>query len=336
MRKLLLTLALLALATAAAPAQETTITGFVDAAYFYDNAAKNGEFTVDQVEVDIVHRASEKTSLRADLEWLRLGDVHEARIEQAFMTYTAGPGWDLTFGKFNTPMGLEALDPVDMYQYSHSQVFDFGGPANLTGAAVAKALGRGFDVIAHMSNGWDADDMAGKNVTWGGRFGYGNAGFGGGVAALSGKEEEVRLGDDFITPFTRTIFDVDLSYETGRWLFGGEYNQGHVDSETATGDEEHKWVGFLVMTHISLADWSGFTFRYDCFDDQDGWYRDPVDGEYQKVRSFTFCPTFSLDENFGCLVELRINKSDRDGFENKDGEPTDTNTWVAFEATYSW
>jgi len=334
MRKLLIMLAVTAVA-AGAMAGETEITGFVDAAYFYDTAADNGEFSLDQVEINVIHQASPKTLLRADLEWIRDGDTMTADVEQAFMTYTLPRAWDFTFGKFNAPIGFESLDPPDTYQYSHAMVFDFGAPTNLTGASIAKEFGPGFDIIAHMSNGWDANVMAGKNTTWGGRLGYANSGFDGGVSYIGGNEEEAaEVGDPFT--FKRTVFDVDLGYETGMWLFGGEYNQGKVTNRLEAGDVDEEWNGYLVMTHVAYASWTGLTVRYDTFDDKDGHNFMLVDGEPQKLQSITICPTFTLDENFGALVEFRWFKSDRDGFLDKDGVATDTSTHVAFEMTYSW
>ncbi len=342
MRTLTFALVLIALATTAM-AQETTITGFADASYLYNTHDINGEFSLDQVEVDIIHQSSEKTLVRADLEWIKDGEGFIAQVEQAFMTYTTDRGWGFTFGKFNAPIGFELLDPVDMYQFSHALVFDYGLPTNLTGASVAKDFGPGFDIIGYVSNGWDRNTMAGANVTWGGRLGYSNSGFIGGLSAISGKEEmDAENEEDPIMPFTRTVYDIDLSYETGMWLFGGEYNMGKVTETMEVGDVDQEWNGFLLMTHVAYANWTGLTVRYDYFDDKDGYAFGGVlnaddDLEFQKVQSITVCPTFSLDENFGALVELRIDKSNRTGaFQDKDGENTDTNTTIAFEMTYSW
>jgi len=341
MRHLTLTLVLMVLATTAM-AQGTTITGFADASYLYNTHDINGEFSLDQVEINIIHQSSEKTLVRADLEWIKDGEDMVAQVEQAFMTYTTNRGWGFTFGKFNAPIGFEEIDPVDMYQFSHSLVYEFGAPTNLTGASIAKDFGPGFDIIGHVSNGWDRNTMAGANVTWGGRLGYSNGGFGGGFAAISGKEDSIPENEeDPAMPFTRTVYDIDLSFETGMWLFGGEVNMGKVTQTMETGDVDQEWNGFLVMTHLDYASWTGLTVRYDYFDDQDGYaFGGVMNGdelEYQKVQSITICPTFNLDENFGALVELRIDKSNRSGaFEDKDGEATDTNTTIAFEATYSW
>ena len=319
-------------AAATAGAQETaprtTLSGFVDAAYVVDSGGKNGEFGADQAEIDIEHRAGARTLLRADLEWVKDGEEHVARVEQAFMTWTPPCGWAFTLGKFNAPIGFELLDPHEMYQYSHALVFDHGLPTNLTGARVDKVLGGGFDLTAHVSNGWDRQ-TADANPTWGGRLGYAAGGFAGGASAISGKEIEPVGGE----AFTRTVLDADLSYATGRWLFGGELNRGTVDLPAGA---EASWLGGLAMTHVELNAWAGLTVRYDRFDDEDGRVFGLVGGEPQVRQAVAIAPTFVLDEGFGALVELRLDFSDRDAFVDADGEATDTTTTLAFEMTYVW
>jgi hypothetical protein len=335
MRKLITVLTVLILAGAAL-AGDTEFTGFVDGAWFWDTAASNGEFDLDQVEIDVIHQASEQTLLRADLEWIRDGDTMTADVEQAFMTYTLGETWDFSFGKFNAPIGFELLDPVDMYQYSHALVFDYGLPTNLTGASLATAFGPGFDIVGHVSNGWDANGAAGPNVTWGGRLGYAGGGFAGGLSAISGKQEAELEGTADPVGLTRTVFDADLAFVTGSWTFGGEFNRGEASYDLGSMETDLEWTAYLVMTHLDYSAWGGLTLRYDAFDDQDGYAFGLHDGQAQTVQSLTICPTFSLDEGFGALVELRWFKSDQESFTDSDGAATDTSTQVAAEFTYSW
>lgn len=329
MRKTILTLALVALAAAAGAGEAPLITGFADASYLYDANAEQGEFGVDQVEVDLEHQAGERTLVRADLEWVKDGEDFVAQVEQAYMAYTCGGGYTFTFGKFNAPIGFELLDAPDMYQFSHALVFDYGLPTNLTGFSVACDLGEAFDVVAYGVNGWDANEAKGKNLTYGGRLGYAApCGATAGVSAISGKEE-----DDASSSFTRTVLDVDLGFEKGAWLFGGEFNRGKV---TLADDSEQEWSGFLVMTRYAANEWLGFTVRYDRFDDGDGYAFGDVGGEFQTRQAITLAPTFVPDDGFGALLELRLDTSDRDAFVDADGEPADGSTAIAFEMTYSW
>lgn len=336
-RKLMITAAVLVVAVGAVAddAADTSISGFVDASYSRDMTAGDGEFGLDQVEVDIVHQATDSILLRADVEWVKDGEDFIAQVEQGYMTYALPAGWRFTFGKFNAPIGFELLDPPDMYQYSHALVFDYGLPTNLTGFSVARELGHGLDFVGHVSNGWDANSATGKHVTWGGRLGFTRGGFSGGLAGISGREDAA--DDDIVDPFSfkRTVLDIDLKYERGSWVFGGELNQGRVTT-TAADATTKDWHGFMVMSHVDLASWAGITLRYGSFDDADGWALPEIDGKPQQIQSLTLCPTFVLHQGLGALLEVRMDSSDRDGFTDDDGQATDTRTVVAFEMTYSW
>ena len=315
---------LVALAAQAQP--ETTVQGFVDGSYFYDNSAGAGEFGLDQVELDVIHQASDKTSLRADLEWVKNGDGFDVQVEQAFMTYHRDCGTSITFGQFNAPIGFELLDAPDMYQFSHSLVFDNGLPTNLTGVALSRDLSEIFDVVVYGCNGWDTNTEDNKNLTFGGRLGYtGAGGFNLGLSGISGKEGAG------LAAMTRTVLDADASYATGAWLFGGEFNMGSVE---LAGGVEGDWTGFLVMGHYDANDWLGCTLRYDTLDDPDSMVFGLAGG--QRRSSLTLAPTFVLDEGFGALVEFRLDMSDQDVFTDSDGEPTDSVATMAFEMTYSW
>ncbi|MEZ4649271.1 MAG: porin [Candidatus Eisenbacteria bacterium] len=321
-----------AVAVPAAHAEGTTLSGFVDASYFGEFSGDNGEFGLDQVEIDVEHEATEKAGLRADLEWVKDGEEYIAQVEQAYATYAPAPDWTLTFGKFNAPIGFELLDPTDVYQFSHSLVFDYGLPTNLTGLSVARTFGNGFDVIAHVSNGWDRQ-TASRNVTVGGRAGFAQDALTLGVSAISGKED---LGEETYATLKRTVVDVDASYALERVLFGGEFNLGSAEHNGFDAD----WTGFLLMAHATVNELLGITARVDWFDDPDGYvfgYVFTDASESGETRqSFTLSPTLYLGGGVGALLELRMDKSDRDVFLDSDGEPTDTSMSGAFEVTYGW
>lgn len=332
MRKLWLIGALCAALPLAAAAGETTVGGFVDASWSYDAAARAGVFGLDQAELDVVHQAGERASLHADLEWLKAGEGFTAQVEQAYLSYAARCGWTLDFGRFNAPLGLEVTDPTGMFQFSHSLLFTYCAPTNLTGLKVSRALGGGWDLAAHLSNGWDRQ-TADKHATAGGRLGLVKGGFSGGLGALSGTEE-TPAADEGAPAWTRTrtVWDSDLSYVAGKWRLGGEVSLGDVSG--TVGDA--RWQGFTAMAHVELNDWSGLTVRVDRLDDQDGYLFGPVAGAFQVRNELTIAPTFTLDEGLGAVVELRVDHSDRDAFTDADGLPTDSAVTMAVELTGSW
>lgn len=328
MRTVIISLLCLLAVSALADDSTTVISGFADASYVYDANATAGEFGLDQAEVDITHRASEKTVVRADLEWIKDGDGFVAQVEQAYMAYTCGWGATFTLGRFNAPIGFELVDPNEMYQYSHSLVFTYGLPVNLTGAMVHKGLGAGFDTRAYAVNGWELNTETNKVLTWGGHVGYSRGVSAAGVSVITGEEADAATGVEF----DRTVYDVDLSYKPDGWVFGADLNSGKVTA----GGTEQTWFGFLVMAHRDYNGWSGLTVRYDYFDDQDGYAFGLVGDEAQTRTAIAIAPTFVLDEGFGALVELRLDMSDQDAFTDADGEPTDSALTVAAEMTYSW
>jgi hypothetical protein len=326
-RLLIVVTALGLLVTAAVAQDDVAITGFVDASYFYDANAGSGEFGLDQAEVDITHRASEKTVVRADLEWIKDGEDFVAQVEQAYMEYTCRAGATFTLGRFNAPIGFELVDPNEMYQFSHSLVYTYGLPVNLTGAMVRLDLGGGLDARAYGVNGWDVNAESNKVLTWGGRAGYSRGPGAVGISAITGKE-----ADASGLEFNRTVFDVDLSCKPDGWVFGADVNSGKVE----TGGTDRTWFGFLVMAHRDFNDWCGLTVRYDYFDDQDGYAFGLVGGEAQTRTAVAFAPTFVLDKGFGALVEARLDMSDQDAFIDADGEAKDAALTLAAEMTYSW
>lgn len=307
---------------------ETRLSGFVDASYYEELANRGGEFGLDQVELDIEHSASSKTLLRADLEWVKDGQGYLAQVEQAYMRYLCGDDWSFTFGRFNAPIGFELLDPNEMYQYSHSLVFDYGVPTNLTGLMVGKSLDEHFDLVAYGVNGWEQNSESNRLKTFGGRLGHSSEISSAGLSLISGKE-----GGGAEPEFKRTVLDLDLGCTPEGWVFGAELNHGHVKlMDQSTAD----WLAALVMAHRDFNDWLGATVRYDYFDDQDAWVFAPVGGQAQKRQAITVAPTFVLDDGLGALIEFRVDRSDRNAFVDSDGRPSKSSVSIAAEMTYSF
>ncbi len=182
MRKLLI--ALIALCAVNAWAQDLPFvlaSGFVDGAYFNDANANpdSGEFngfSLDQVEVDLQKPLGEKGFVRADIEYVNGADPQNAidYLEQGYMQYNfpvSDKTLEVMFGKFNAPIGYELLDPVDMYQYSHSEVFTYGLPTNLTGLKGYMSFCEKLDLHAYVVNGWDNNAENNDAITFGGRLG---------------------------------------------------------------------------------------------------------------------------------------------------------------------
>ena len=234
------------------------ISGFVDASYTYTNFDDSNTFGLDQVEIDLSRNLGDIGSLRADLEWVSDGEGgFTLDAEQGYVTLDLGLGREegdyptLTFGKFNAPIGFELLDAPDMYQYSHSLVFNNGLPTNLTGAMLAMDLGGGIDVVVHLTNGWDQNVDSNTDKMIGARFGYSHEVMGGIGFSLMRGDQELPIVNRAVNPVGNlTVYDIDLTLTPAPGLIiGGEYNNGKREFEEP--DLEINWNGYMVMAHYA-------------------------------------------------------------------------------------
>lgn len=312
---------------------DVKLTGFLDASYSGNLDQTTNSFSFDQAEIDLQTTLGEYGSLRGDLEWTNDGTgTMVANLEQGYMSIDVPlqiQAFNFMFGKFNAPIGLELLDPNEMYQYSHSLVFDNGLPTNLTGARVNCDFGKGFDLAAYVVNGWDENSDMNSQKTVGGRLGVAPIeNVSGGVSAIMGKESEEE---------SRTVFDIDvMTTVVDRLYLGAEINLGSVD----INDETASWTGFLVKGHYDFTDWLGLTARFDMMEDVDNHLFGGNDDQGQPLNqsrsSVTLCPTFILGPNMGALIEYRMDMSDAEVFTDKDGKPIDTQSTIAAEMTFSF
>ena len=303
------------------------ISGFVDASYFVDSNDENSFFGLDQAEVDVTRSFQDRASLRADIDYTNDGEGgFSADLEQGYLAVYAdwSKGVDFTFGKFNIPMGFELLDAVDMYQFSHSLLFNYAIPTNVTGLMISPTISDKLDLSLYVVNGWDVNSDNNKDKTFGGRLGITPIeGVNFGLSGIIGAEKNDN-GDDL-----RSVFDLDITITTVENLtLGGEFNIGSEE----IGDESGNWTGVMVMAHYDCSDWAGITGRFDLLDDDDGLRFG--EGSQQRI-SITVAPTFTVADGAGILLEYRFDKSDEEVFVEEDGK-TDNNSTIALEFTYAF
>ncbi len=306
--------------------EQTTINGFVDGSYMANMNSGDNTFGFDQGEIDLERMVDDiGIALRVDFEFFSNG----ARVEQGYMNWQLpfAPAVGVTFGKFNAPIGWELLDPNDMYQYSHSLLFDFCLPTNLTGAMFSVDLTERVNLLAYVANGWDLNTDDNSTKTVGGRLGIDLRKFNIGVSGIMGVFEPDQTK-------TRTVIDVDVTFMPAEnWIFGGEFNMGTVtdDDPLPTELDEYTWTGFMVMTHYDFNNWLGLTGRYDSVMDTDMYIF-----AAETRSSFTVAPTFVLGPGLGALIEFRMDMADEDIFLDADNKPVGSENTVAFEMTYTF
>lgn len=354
-RKTLLPLLIVSLFPLCAWGQvKTTFKGFVDTSFFYESVQNVSTFSLDQVELDIDSQLTPWAGLRFDINFLADPEVTldgvggralafddlstDDVLEQGYITLTLptknlGIEATLRFGKFNTPIGWELLDPVDRYQFSFAHVFNYGLPFNTTGALIALKFNPIVDLQLYAVNGWDQLQDNNDNKTFGGRLGITPVeDLNWGLSFIIGPEQDDN-DDDY-----RTVFDTDLTIKLiPKLLIGADFSYGFEENAGA-GGRDAKWLAGLLTLHYSFTDIIGLTLRFDAFDDKDG-ARLPNDNPAvtdQTTYSFTLAPVFNLGKGIRALAELRYIKSNEDVFLKRNGGFTDESFVVALEFTYSF
>ena len=294
------------------PQTNLVISGFVDGSMAIPVDDGDMGFSFDGLEIDLEKELATGVALRADIDFaepfipMTEADdvVFGANVEQAYVIFTplkiGDGGPTVTFGKFNAPIGYELLDAPDMYQFSHSLVFDYALPTNLSGISVAHDVGAGLDVVAYLANGWDVN-APDSSMIFGGRLGY--TGIDGLAAGVSGIQDD--SGDNF-------VIDIDAAVTmVPNLTLGFEFNTGHKD------DAGDGITGWLVMGNYSFGNFA-ITLR------QDAW---------GAAGSTTISPSMGIAEGAGVLFEYRLDTGtfDDDGVYTKG-----KNTSAAIEFTFTF
>lgn len=308
------------------------LTGYVDTSLFVDlneGAGDGGQttnFGLDTVELNITKEINGRASVRTDIEFTEGG----IRLEQGFVTITdpLDMGLDIMFGKFNAPIGFEAVDAPDMYQFSHALVYDFGIPTDVVGINLSCAPTDKVGLQVYVMNGWNdgiiADNNEFKSVGVRGDIAVSET-LALGLSGIAGPETAGN-NDDFLY-----TLDADFNFTAvENLLIGGEVNFG--GQQNATADGAATWFGFMAMGHYDFCEWLGGTLRFDFFDDSDGIRLGMEDTRI----AITAAATFVIADGFGSLVEVRIDSSDNDAFVDSDGDPSSSQVTLAWEFTYSF
>lgn len=312
------------------PEDGLKISGFVDASYSGQLDQGNSGFRLDQVEVDFQQRTAGDLVLRADLESDGDGNLG---LEQGWLKLPLPLLKDLslTVGKFNAPMGVELLDAPDMLQFSHSLLFDNGLPTNLSGALVEGPLVGPVDFKLFVVNGWDVNDESNPSHSLGGRLGADLGRFGGlGLSFISGREDGVKSGG----PEDLQVVDLDyLAKLRDNLLLFAEVNLGKVKP---VGGESLAWTGWMLGGHLDFTSVWGCTLRLDQLQDTDGVLFGLVGTEAQTRSSLSLALTAAAGPGRTVLLEGRLDSSDQDAFQDRDGQVDSSRLGLALEFTQSF
>jgi len=315
-------------------AEGIDIAGFVDTSYSNNLTDESNSFSLEQVEVDITSSPERKGGFRVDFNYVNgQRQTTDNVLEQGYIWISIPCKMRFVFGKFNAPIGFESLDTVDMYQFSHAMVFDYGLPTNLTGAMISGARGK-FDFALYIANGWDQISDDNKAKTFGGRVGISPAdGVNLGLSYISGEE-----GSDQANAETSDLSALDMDITITRFdkfTLGFEYNSGTYAGQSfvSPGDDSN-WSGWLVMARYAWTEALGVTVRYDEFEDEGG----TRFGSFVKEKrtSFTISPSYQVMDGLLARAEYRFTASDEKVFPDSGGDAQDSLSVLAVELVYSF
>lgn len=270
------------------------------------------------------------------------GEPHtELEIDNLIISWTP-PGataWNLTFGRFDAPLGFERDDePLNLIPTT-SFNFELARPAKFTGAIVRYAVSPKLGLAGYVTNGWNADVDVNSGKTVGLRAQLlPREGVAVGLNALYGPEEEGTNAQQ------RTLLAADATLQpVDRFIVGAEVNRGmQREAGTTLG-----WTGAAVTVFWRLARRFGLSVRGEVLDDPDGvtsgqaqtlrsltlspwyFYREAREGVFANVEHTTFhLPAFSLRPG------IRIDDSSQPFFEDQSGALRRTNLSAVIELVY--
>lgn len=274
--------------------------------------AKPGEsgFRVDAVAGGSIPRVSAAAGLFRDSS----GKAQDFDLQQAFVSWIApvGSGLRLDFGKYVTHHGYEVIEGYDGYNdnATHSFLFGFAIPFTHTGIKASYAFSDRVSAMLMLANGWDnvKDNNTAKSM--------------GAQITFTPSKTVTVVANYMVGPEQngdnhdiRNMVDVNAQWKLGDVtaltldvVYGSEPN-------AAVRGESAVWSGIVGYARFGLTGTFSLILRGEFFDDRDG----ARTGVAQKLKAVTLTPELKVSPHFVVRADLRVDWSDRDVFEKKEG-----------------
>jgi hypothetical protein len=275
--------------------------GFVDVVYTLADSTDefknaNGDSTEDKKfavsgELDLQTELNPRTAMRMDLDLST--DDSSAIFEQAFVNYAFDQNMQLKAGVFNNRLSFEKEDAPDLYQVTHSQLWDIWNEQttlngnNLAGLEFSANVGI-VTLFAGLLNdlnnepekisfelGAEIKPMESMNIV---------AGL---ISADAGEETYNPNGTPTGDFAAGTIFDANITWKWNQLMVGGGF---------LTADEIYD-LGLQATANYAFTDSFSGTARVDYVS---------YEGSYDNTTSITLAGLFAVDENLYANAELRL------------------------------
>jgi putative OmpL-like beta-barrel porin-2 len=345
-------------AVGTAAAQDSTVTfdesralsisGFAVGRYDWDRNARTNTFTGSKIALSLFRPWSDNLYLfgqlttSLDVDETTGAEVTETEIDNLVVSWTP-PGaasLNLTFGRFDAPVGFERDDePLNLLP-TNSFNFQLARPAKLTGIIGRYVASPAVTLAAYAANGWEVAIDNNRGKTAGVRVDLLPAeGVAVGLNALYGPEVD---GTD---AQQRTLLALDATLQpVNRLIVGFETNYGR---QLGASGSAGTWTGAAATVFWRLGGSTGLTVRAETLRDADGivsgttqtlqsltispwyFYREAQEGIFSNIERTTFrLPAFSL------RPALRIDHSNQPVFATAGGSLRDTDVRGILELVY--
>jgi hypothetical protein len=272
--------------------------GFVDMSYSHTDtdsdaageSSSENSFSIDQVEVDWLFNFG-KVTARVDLQHENNADgQNDNEVEQAFVSYDLGNGSALTMGRYESMLGLEAKEPTGLYQYSTA----YGDAAYLPqyGQGV-KYTGQSGDLSYGVSLQDESFDNGADAL--GGNDNDGSYSIEAAVALTSGNFTYSLGGafEDADDQGDNTIINAHVTYVSGAWTLGAEYNLADIES-----DDNADVDSWLVMANYAYSDCCSVTGRISSVESNNDL------GSDVEAFQYTLAHNYALSDNLAIIAEV--------------------------------
>jgi hypothetical protein len=240
-------------------------------------------------------------------------------VQEAYGTYTCpDTHLGLKAGKFVTYEGIEVVEANADPTITRGLLFNLAEPVTHTGAVATYVNGK-FDFAAGLVNGWDlvTDNNSGKTFIFKGTYSGGDpltltlSGIYGAEKPADAKDERFSLD---LTGLTKVVQNLDLNFQLNYGSEGNKAIPNTVHTEDPT--KASTWFGLGVQPVYHVNKKFSIAARVEWFNDPEG-ARTGTDK--QKLTTFSVCPGYQVTDHFLARAEIRIDRSNKDAYEDKNG-----------------
>jgi len=252
-------------------------------------------------------------------------------LKQAFGSYVApvGSGLRIDAGKFLTHFSYEFIESWDAPNdnVTHSFSFGYGEPITHTGLKATYSLGDQVAAMLMLANGWDDVKDNNTSKTLGGQLTFTPAKTATVTFNFVTGPERTDVNSD-----PRTVLELTAQWRlSGLTVLGLDGVYGWERGAVAAG-ETATWGGVAGYARLGVTERFAVCLRGEYFADPEG----ARTGVAQRLKEFTVTPEFKLSSHLMLRGDLRVDWSDVDSFEKKDGKSSRTQPTVIVNAAYSF